>query len=164
MSDVDDDTVAGEQPPLSYGAKKRANRQKKRAQASAKKAESIAILTSNEDDSSEDYPNFVPLPDPENTWTPPARDFWEPQHPAVARFKTKAPVWSHQPSQKEVVAKYTVGNQCSILGRIKVIRLALAFQNDTEFMQDVDTVATKLRYNIEFTAQDYLDFATVSDI
>jgi hypothetical protein len=147
---------------------------KKRTQVQA--FESIAVVNSStessDDSESEDSKasngTLRATDDASNAWTLPARDYWEPQSRQYQHFKADFPEASHQLTQQEVNAKYS-SQARQALGRLEVIKKAMQFFGDTEFMKKKEASRSsskkpqRERYDAEFTQQMYLDFAAVTD-
>jgi hypothetical protein len=106
-----------------------------------------------------DYENYKAEPLPTEDWMLPMKDFWEPQQPLNARFRSKEAQVTHYLTQREIYARYATHTSSLPFGRIKVIRQALMYKTET----DRQKAAGNARYNKLFNEQDYLDFAAVAD-
>ena len=149
------------QKPKSAAFTKQSSKKKREA---AQQVVTVEVEQSNsEDEEPGDYDTYLRLPGPGNAWTLPERDYWEPQTKTFSRFKAEASEPSHQLTQKEVVAKYSGLEQNTALRRLEVIRKAREFQEDTVFMQQY-SVAHARKYNKNFKAQAYINYAAVSDL
>ena len=144
-------------------AKKRKKNNASRGLGQAAIAVEVAISEDeddDEDDDDEDDDISPPIPEHVPRSETLSHDWWKPQEKAYKKFMAEAPVTSHQLSQKELCAEYEAP-PLKVSTRQKVLKVALDFKEDTNFMKASRLAA---KYNVDFSDQEYLDLAAVSDL
>lgn len=120
----------------------------------------VQLASSSDEDEAQSDSDGHALPlGPEPTWELPKRDFWKPQ--LHSKFKAKEPEQLHQLSQIEVCAKHHV-ESTKVLGRRAVIMKAMHYKAYTLAGKNLESPYNR-RYNLDFTDQDYINFAAVTD-
>jgi hypothetical protein len=143
-------------PNLSKAQQKRARKKNTFA------VESIPYADSDEETSPRDYHNHADDVF-SDTYKPPPVDYYEPANEVYAKYKSVQPQMSHVPTQKEVIACYS-GIENKALSRLKVLTKAWTYQRKTNSWQNSKTAAIRKECPINFSHQEYLDFAAVEDM